>query len=416
MAATAKDAAKPPILKKPAGLIHSEGLLTAPQRKMFNALLYHAYPHLLREETGTYTMEMTRLRELTGIGTRNAQWVRENLEALQSLRIDWDLLGELNRDTRKRSNCRVGRSVPIPDVGVDGDGRIHFTLSPWTAAALQDRKLYAKLNLLLQANIRSRAGLITLEVAVHYGDWGYSRKLPVDFWRRLYGCEGKYKAFRDFRRQVLEPGIREVSEKTDYHIEIDYQRSEGARVDCLQLRIQNASPSPEHQAVVNRMIERAGIKPDLARTLTEQHGWQRVIEVLDALDLALSGDSSRIKNPAGWVTNALNRGWDLGDRPARSPRRPEHAPCDQRIKASEEKQADRTMPFADWRDEVLRFWRALPTEAAAALEQSFRDTADRRIARLLDKQGLESSPVLAEFAYFIYRAHRADLPAPPPLQ
>lgn len=416
MAATAKDAAKPPILKKPAGLIHSEGLLTAPQRKMFNALLYHAYPYLLREEIGTYTMEMGRLRELTGIGTRNAQWVRENLEALQSLRIDWDLLDELNRDSEKYSRHRVGRSVPIPDVGVDGDGRIHFTLSPWTAAALQNRKLYAKLNLLLQADIRSRAGLITLEVAVHYGDWGYSRKMPVDFWRRLYGCEGKYKAFRDFRRQVLEPGIREVSGKTDYHIEIDYQRSEGARVDCLQLRIENASPSPEHQAAINRLIERTGIKLDLARSLAQQHGWKRVVEVLDALDLTIASDSSSIKNPAGWVTNALNRGWDLGERPARSTRRPEHAPCDQHIKRSHEAEVGKMMPFADWRDEVLTFWRAMPEEAANALEQSFRETADRRIARLLERQGLESSPVLAEFAYFIYRAHRTDLPAPPPLR
>jgi len=416
MTSQPKSASKPPILKKPAGLIHSEGLLTAPQRKMFNALLYHAYPYLMRNEPGTYTMDMSRLRELTGIGTRNTQWVRSNLEALQTLRIDWDLLSELDRSLDADSKERMGRSVPIPDVGVDAEGRIHFALSPWTAAALQNRKLYAKLNLLLQADIRSRPGLITLEVAVHYGDWGYTRNLPVDFWRRLYGCEGKYKAFRDFRRQVLEPGIREVTEKTGYSIDIDYQRGEGDRVDCLKLRIDQERPSPEQQATVQRLANEAGVGEKLGKTLIERHGCERVAEVLNALARAMAEDPNSIKSPGGWVNKALDEGWTVRSKEPALPRRPEHVPFSESRQRTLSANAEQPMPFAEWRDEVLAFWRSLPQIKANDLERSFREKADRRVARLLERQGLESSPVLAAFAYFIYRAHQNELPSPPSLQ
>ena len=70
-------------------------------------------------------------------------------------------------------------------------------------------------------------------------------------------------------------------------------------------RIQGTT-TPGH--VVPRLVG-MGMPVDEAMQLADQHGEQRIIDALDAVEEL--GDTSRIMNPVGWVRAAVRWEWDL---------------------------------------------------------------------------------------------------------
>lgn len=410
-----------PVLRKPAGLIHSEGILTAPQRKMFNALLYHAYPAIVKGDTGTHAMRLADLKKLTGIKTRNTQWVRENLEALQSLRVDWDLLGELRSGRGKVDrNKPGGKSVPVPDIALQDDHMIYFAFSPWTANALKDRYLYGQLNLLLQADIRSKPGLITLEIIVRYQNWGRTRSLCPDTWRKIYGCEDRHLRFREFRKQVLEPSVREINEKTTFNIDIEYTRGKRNEVEAFRFVIdRTASEKDAESSVVKMLIGRTRLSRPVAAELVESYGDERVLEVMAEVDRRNSGGGSPIKNPGGWVRKALADKWKMGAAQSLSKESERLVSIIGKGASEEASESSKKPPQGyarrvdRWFSEVREYKENLPEAELEALKSDFMEQASTRIQGLVSRHGMDSKPVESEFVEFIYQKRQDELPSKP---
>lgn len=47
--------------------------------------------------------------------------------------------------------------------------------------------------------------------------------------RTILGCDNKYSAFKDFKRKIIEPTVKELNEKTNLCIDVQYTKTKGIR-------------------------------------------------------------------------------------------------------------------------------------------------------------------------------------------
>jgi hypothetical protein len=80
------------IVKKHVAAIHCSNKLSLLQRKISNALLYHAFP-VLRKEL-THEIQIDQLKRLLGLNTRNHKVIKEALTKLISTVLEWNLCGD----------------------------------------------------------------------------------------------------------------------------------------------------------------------------------------------------------------------------------------------------------------------------------------------------------------------------------
>src|SRR5258708_30060869 len=79
-------------LKKHAATIHCSNSLSLLQRKITNALLYHAYPELMLKEEHEITVKQ--LCKLIGYQGNNHAVIKEALKELLSTVIEWNLIND----------------------------------------------------------------------------------------------------------------------------------------------------------------------------------------------------------------------------------------------------------------------------------------------------------------------------------
>ena len=88
------------------------------------------------------------------------------------------------------------------------------------------------------------------------GEWS----VTVNELKDLIGLTGKYKEWRDFRRQMLTPAVDEINENTDTDVELSTKRSNPGNPKLLTFRFRNrASGVSEGAVVLNRALQGVGI-------------------------------------------------------------------------------------------------------------------------------------------------------------
>ncbi len=80
------------ILKKHAAAIHCSNTLSLMQRKMNNALLYHAYPDLYTKDV--YEITVSHLCKMIGYKGNNHAAIKEAFKKLVSTQIEWNLVDD----------------------------------------------------------------------------------------------------------------------------------------------------------------------------------------------------------------------------------------------------------------------------------------------------------------------------------
>ena len=292
-------------LNKPAPLIECEGRLTAQQRHMFNAMLYNSLPNL---DDTWQEISIRRLKELSGIKTRNHKWLHEALDELQRIQIEWDVFNE-------KRNTRYNKSTPFSDVKEMGDRPVvRYALSAETKDQLRSPEMYAKLYLMLGNNLVSKFSVALWELGLRYEGVGRTKEQELDTWRHVFGVMDTHKSFSDFRTKVLEPAKAEVEEKTDLSVEYQYRKT-GRRVTHLRIMFRRAkqpqSEDPRVLYLVKDLRTQTQMSEDAAFDLIHEHGADLVQKTLDDMVKSAAYARGAIRNKAGFLVKAINEGWEL---------------------------------------------------------------------------------------------------------
>lgn len=206
---------KESVLKKHVAAIHCSTALTLVQRKISNALLFHAYENLNKEEE--HTISISQICKIIGYNSYNYELIKTSLRALMTTLIEWNIINETHH-SEDWSASTIISSVRLYD------NQCTYSYSPLIKRLLSNPSIYGQINLIIQAQFKSSYGLALYENCVRYKGLSSTKWLDYMLFRKLMGVEeSKYQTFRDFKKRVLDRAVLEVNTYSDINIEYECQ-------------------------------------------------------------------------------------------------------------------------------------------------------------------------------------------------
>ena len=208
-----------------------KGALTLLQRKAVNALLYNAYHELPDETVKEHSIRILDLADALGFNSKNFAALKDTLGTLVETKVEWNVLDPEGREEWGASTLLAGVTIK------EGSGVCRYAYYPPLRQLLYNPRIYARINLSVQARFTSQYALALYENCLRFRKVGSTGWLPVADWRGLLGVgDGQYGAFKALRQHVLGPAIRQVNSVGHIRVEMETRR-EGRRVAELRFTV-----------------------------------------------------------------------------------------------------------------------------------------------------------------------------------
>jgi len=232
-------------LKKHVGIIHCANNLTLLQRKLANALLFHAYGNLLSQEK--HKIKIGEILKLIGYDSHDYDTLKKAFKALMSVVLEWNLLKKDvyvnenqyvdDKDNLYKMDLKEGQggksyswhaSSILASASINGS-MCTYSYSPELKELLYMPEVYGKINLLVQSRFTSAYSLALYENCIRFKNLSHTGWISSDIFRKLMGVsDGKYKKYKDFKKRVLDKAIEEINKLSDIYVTQELKR------DCSQ--------------------------------------------------------------------------------------------------------------------------------------------------------------------------------------
>lgn len=300
------------VVKKHVATIHCSNKLSLLERKISNALLFHAFPHLKSQLI--HEIKIDELKRLIGSNTRNHKALKEALRKLICTVLEWNLLGENIPELELEG---WNASTILSAVSVQ-KGIIRYQYSELIKTLIIDPKIYGKINLTIQARFNSSYSLALYENCSRYRGLPYTKNIEIGVFRKLMGVEdGKYDIFRDFNRRVLNPAISEINTCSDIRVSPEITRM-GRTVKSIKFKIEERPikqrmgkmDSPDESKKGRKKVKEISDvnevkESDVFQELKTVHGTEKVDAALQYVMSRPSYKTGKIKNMVGYVASAI---------------------------------------------------------------------------------------------------------------
>ena len=331
------------------------------QRRAWNVLLANAYNEL--PDKDIHSVSMAELAAKLGFGDGNQEYLKEMLRSLRSCEVEWNLLNKDNKQV-------WGIAGLLASVEIE-EGICSYEFPKPLRLKLHNPRVYAKLNLRLQNQFRSRYALVLWEICFDYfdtdRDQGETPFIPLEVFKGLMGLEkDEYPVFKVLNRDLIKPAIKEINDLTDYHVEVEHKRL-GRRIGELKFRItkvkqfpvqESLFPDIENLSPVAVELIQADIDRKVAQKIADQEwdfvnpeklpepGTYRDFAAYVAEKIEVSLHAAEIKNRGGFIVEAIRENYqDPEVQKARETRAE---------KAREKELEDLTAEFRVKRDNIIR--------------------------------------------------------------
>lgn len=216
-------------LLKHVSAIHSAAPLTLLQRKINNALLFHAYPMLTKSEEHTITI--TELCRMIGYEGHNYDALKDAILGLLNTVIQWNVIGEDYNDEvwragaiisfveMKKSVCTYYYSRPLREL-------------------LYEPSVYGRISMIVQAKFSSVYALALYENCTRYITTKVTKWFDYEIFRKLMGImdDTKYTVFKDFKKRVIDKAVSEVNLRSSIEVLPEY-RTAGRKVVAIRFKV-----------------------------------------------------------------------------------------------------------------------------------------------------------------------------------
>lgn len=303
-------------LKKHAATIHCSNTLSLLQRKISNALLYHAYEDLMRVEEHEITVKQ--LCRLIGYQGNNHAAIKEALKGLISTIIEWNLVdGQTGAENWTASSIIASVSLEGPNC--------YYAYSPRMKQLLHSPSMFGKIDLVIQSKFRSSYGLALYENCIRYRGLPHTKWFDMDLFKKLMGVpSGMYDVFRDFKRRVLDKAINEVNTYSDLLIAPEYVK-EGRKVAKVRFtlkdrakrtRLGNHQLVPlEHKREISELHQQVmsefGLSEEQAEQLLREYDSQFVQDKIAVIKASKPFQDGKIDNLAGYLISAVKNNYQM---------------------------------------------------------------------------------------------------------
>ena len=233
-----KREARQEVIKNSAAIQINNGI-TLLQRRTWNALLFHAYNSLEKDEEHSISLQY--LATLVGYDSHDMDYLKEASKAMMRCIVEWDILD-------KDGSPEWGATALLAQVKITR-GICTYAYSPELRRRLHNPAMYARLDLNLQKQFESKYSLALWELCTDYlgsgRDYGETPYIPIEKFRSLMGVtERMYPAFMNFNQKIIKPAVEEINEVSDFRVVVDYQR-QGRKVTAVKFKMTRLRLLPE---------------------------------------------------------------------------------------------------------------------------------------------------------------------------
>ena len=208
--------------------IHISNTLTLVARKVSNILLKNAFYDLGNKNT--YSIRIADLVSETGVNSRNYQIIRDSLDVLLNTTIKWNIFGKDNKNDW--SDKRFVASKMLASIKYDEvSDYVEYSYSEHLKQLFQNPNIYAKLNLLIQKNFKSKHSLALWEFLVEYicssgnSDYVVTNWIDIADYRKFLGiAKEEYPEFKAMNKYLIKAPIDEVNEVSDVKTTVEYKK------------------------------------------------------------------------------------------------------------------------------------------------------------------------------------------------
>ncbi len=296
------------IVKKHVATIHCTNKLSLLERKISNALLFHAQPTL--RETLIHEISLNQLKRLLNINTRNNDAIKQALKKLISTIIEWNILGE---DVPEIDLEGWNASSILSSVTVNR-GLIKYQYSELIKGLIIEPRVYGKINLIIQSRFKSGYSLALYENCARYRGLKYTKNFDFQDFRRLMGVEeGKYEIFRDFNRRVLMTAVNEINTCSDIRIDPEIRRK-GRKIHSIMFhlgeravkrRIGQKKQINNSDDILLKELEVWGIKSSQYTYWCKNYGHDNIVKQVNYIKSTKEYEMGNIGNLGGYLKTAL---------------------------------------------------------------------------------------------------------------
>ena len=217
------------LIKKGSALIQTNAKgLTLTQRKLINAFIFIAQQN---GNQAKYHIPTVKLKEYCGIEMKGNNDLKAQIRKLLGIVIEFNYL---NKD--KKNKWEV--TTLISGAGLEeGNNFIEFEFSGFLKEKILQPHMYAPLNILLIANLKSTYAIILYEYLKDYIEVSVP-ELSVEQFRALLGIDvGKYKVFQNLKTRVLDKAVNEINKKTDINCTYNLLKAQGNKNSHIKFKV-----------------------------------------------------------------------------------------------------------------------------------------------------------------------------------
>jgi len=280
-------------LKKHVNLIHCSNSFTLVQRKLFNALLFHAYSDL--SSKNQFSLPSKTLCEMIGYKSNDSKSLKKALLGLLTIVVEWNVIDY----NFSKSNDKWVASSALASATI-GNGICTYEYSLAIKELFYQPEIYGRINIGLLPKFKSSYGLSLYENCVRYHGISQTQWFTLAVFRKLMGVsDDQYLIFRDFKRRVLDIAVKEVNLHSPITVFPETKRLGGKvvsirfRIESKQeiISIQPAKQDTEVSALKNVLQDNFGLSIKNIESIFESYELNYIQE---KVDLVLNSDSCKL--------------------------------------------------------------------------------------------------------------------------
>ncbi len=218
-------------INKPSAMIQvNVKELSFTQRKIVNFMIYIA------QKSGNqkyYVTDIKTIKKMCTIKSTENIDIKEQFRNLKNIIIEFNYLNKDKNHVWQSINFISAVEI------IHNTGETTFEIPNMLKERILDPKIYAPLNILLIAGLKSKYSIVLYELLRDYLHSPTFPQLTVTELKELLGIgKGKYKEFFDFKKRVLDKAIKEINKKTDIICTYELIKTSGNRYSHIKFKVE----------------------------------------------------------------------------------------------------------------------------------------------------------------------------------
>jgi hypothetical protein len=272
---------------KPLGLI---------AKKLFNVLLYKAHRQLLQQER--HEISVREVTELLGFKSHNMDVLKDALGDLVDLRIEWNALGDAGK-------CEWAITSALAEARI-ADGVCTYAYAPTLRDKLANPEVWEMIDLHLQRRFNRSHTWSLYENVVRYRKVGRTREFSIALLAGLLGLKDSktYSQFKYLKRDVLNPAMAEINEKSDIEVTLLPPKRLRRKVVAVQFEVKEREADHARHDVSER-LKKFGLGQRDINMALEMHSDEKLTAILDEIEHRM--EAQKINNPRAYTATVLRQ-------------------------------------------------------------------------------------------------------------